>query len=80
MEICLIDSPQLYQKIKKQHYYITELDNLYTFKTIGISYIYKKENVTLNIAQPDVFVPFATTIVPPPFSAQRYLPTVTDLN
>lgn len=36
--------------------------------------------LTLNVSQPDAAVLLATIIEPPPDSAQRYFPTVTDPN
>ena len=36
--------------------------------------------LTLNVSQPEAAVRFATRIVPPPNSAQRYFFVVTDLN
>ena len=36
--------------------------------------------VTLNVSHPEADVRFATIMVPPPNSAERYFPTVTDFN
>lgn len=36
--------------------------------------------ITLNVSQLEADVLFATMMLPPPFSAERYFPVVTDLN
>lgn len=38
------------------------------------------QNFTLNLSQPEADVLFATMMLPPPNSAARYFPVVTDLN